>query len=105
MTRKLWSGRFLRCCCRLRRLWPRHQQLPPALKVKSSRYMGAHPIATVVNGYCQIDVPHTHDYAPDKPNLYQRVGDDYVFAGDPVPFGYDGQKERILRSSSGPSAQ
>jgi len=67
------------------------RNVPQALKSKT-RYTGAHPVAVDGNGYCQIDVPHTHDYAPDKPNLYQRVGDDYVFSGDPVPFGYDGEK-------------
>ena len=33
-----------------------------------------------------------HVYAPDRPNLYQQVGDEYVFAGDPTPFGYEGER-------------
>lgn len=57
------------------------------------RYMGPHPVAARPNGgYCYIDVPHSHDYGPDRPALYQQVGDNYVFTGDPTPFGYDGQK-------------
>ena len=33
-----------------------------------------------------------HDYLPDRPSLYQPVGDSQVFTGDPVPFGYQGDK-------------
>lgn len=63
-------------------------------------------------GYCYIDVPHVHDYLPDRPTLYQTVtsvgqpvgmagppgsagqptSDSCVFTGDPVPFGYEGNK-------------
>src|SRR5262245_55380174 len=63
---------------------------PPAGK---GRFMGAHPLtARPPAGYCYIDVPHTHDYLPDRPALYQQVGDSYVFTGDPTPFGYQGEK-------------
>lgn len=57
------------------------------------KFLGAHPLAGRLNaGYCYIDVPHVHDYLPDRPGLYQQTGDSYVFNGDPVPFGYDGDK-------------
>ena len=57
------------------------------------RFSGSHPLAARPNaGYCYIDVPHVHDYLPDRPTLYQQVGDSYVFTGDPTPFGYEGQK-------------
>lgn len=70
---------------------------PPAHAVaagarQKSRFMNAHPVAAPRNGFCYIDVPHFHDYAPDKPALYQPAGDSAVFTGDPVPFGYDGDK-------------
>ena len=66
------------------------QAAPPRGKGK---FLGAHPLAGRPNaGYCYIDVPHVHDYVPDRPGLYQQAGDSYVFAGDPVPFGYDGDK-------------
>jgi len=66
------------------------QAAPPKGK---GRFLGAHPLAGRPNaGYCYIDVPHVHDYLPDRPALYQQAGDSYVFAGDPVPFGYDGDK-------------
>lgn len=66
------------------------QAAPPHGK---GRFVGPHPLAGRANaGYCYIDVPHSHNYTPDRPNLYQQVGDGYVFTGDPVPFGYEGQK-------------
>ncbi len=69
---------------------PAAQPAPPKGK---GRFVGPHPLAGRANaGYCYIDVPHSHNYQPDHPNLYQQVGDGYVFTGDPVPFGYEGQK-------------
>jgi hypothetical protein len=57
------------------------------------RFLGPHPIAAKYGGgYCYLEVPHLHIYAPDHPALYQQVGDQYVFTGDPVPFGYDGDR-------------
>ena len=62
-------------------------------QAKHVRFLGAHPIsAKLGGGYCYIDAPHLHAYAPDRAALYQEVGDQYVFTGDPVPFGYDGPK-------------
>lgn len=57
------------------------------------RFLGPHPIAAKYGGgYCYIEAPHMHVYGPDRPNLYQQVGDDYVFTGDPTPFGYEGER-------------
>ena len=57
------------------------------------RFLGPHPIAAKFGGgYCYIEAPHMHVYGPDRPNLYQQVGDEYVFAGDPTPFGYEGER-------------
>ena len=57
------------------------------------RYLGPHPIAAKHGGgYCYIEAPHLHLYGPDHPNLYQQVDGEYVFAADPTPFGYDGEK-------------
>jgi hypothetical protein len=66
--------------------------LPPGQAKKLARFLGTHPLAAPRSGYCYIDTPHTHDYPPDRPVLYQEAGDGYVFTGDPVPFGYDGDK-------------
>src|ERR1700712_1692551 len=61
--------------------------------VAKNHFVGAHPLTgKPPTGYCYIDVPHVHDYVPDQPAVYQRVGDEYVFTGDPVPFGYEGDK-------------
>src|SRR5207247_1901836 len=57
------------------------------------RFFGPHPVAARMGGgYCYIDLPHLHAYPPDRPALYQQVGDQYVFTGDPTPFGYDGDR-------------
>ncbi|HRI55071.1 MAG TPA: hypothetical protein PLW65_33270 [Pseudomonadota bacterium] len=64
---------------------------PPGLA--KNRFLGAHPlVGSPATGYCYIDVPHVHDYVPDRPAVFREVGDEYVFTGDPVPFGYDGAK-------------
>jgi hypothetical protein len=56
-------------------------------------FLGPHPIAAKYGGgYCYIETPHLHAYAPEHAALYQQVGDQYVFTGDPTPFGYDGEK-------------
>lgn len=67
---------------------------PPAAPPKGKgRFMGPHPLAGHPGaGYCFIEVPHVHDYLPDRPALYQQAGDSYTFTGDPVPFGYEGEK-------------
>ena len=64
---------------------------PPGLA--KNRFLGSHPlVGSPATGYCYIDVPHVHDYVPDRPAVFREVGDEYVFTGDPVPFGYDGAK-------------
>ena len=56
-------------------------------------FTGPHPIAAKLGGgYCYIETPHLHAYAPDHQALYQQVGDEYVFTGDPTPFGFDGER-------------
>jgi len=60
------------------------------------RFVGAHPIAAKQGGgYCYIEAPHMHIYAPDHAALYQQVNDEYVFTGDPSPFGYEGEKHQF----------
>jgi hypothetical protein len=54
---------------------------------------GPHPVAAKFGGgYCYIETPHMHIYMPDHAPLYQQVNDEYVFTGDPTPFGYEGDK-------------
>jgi hypothetical protein len=67
-----------------------------AARVAEARHVhfaGPHPVAAKYGGgFCYIETPHMHIYAPDHQALYQEVGDQYVFTGDPTPFGYDGEK-------------
>ena len=50
-------------------------------------YFGSHPLAA---GYCDIEASHGHPFAPPRPALYEQVGGQFVFTGDPTPFGYSG---------------
>jgi hypothetical protein len=62
-------------------------------EARHTRFLGPHPIASKFGGgYCYIEAPHLHAYAPDRPALYQQSGGDYVFTGDPTPFGYEGER-------------
>jgi hypothetical protein len=65
--------------------------LPALAEARPVHFLGPHPIATKYGGgYCYLEGPHMHVYAPDHPQLYQEVGGELVFAADPTPFGYDG---------------
>lgn len=60
---------------------------------KPVRFLGPHPVAAQLGGgYCYIEGPHLHGYAPDHAALYAHVGGALVFAADPTPFGYDGPR-------------
>jgi hypothetical protein len=62
-------------------------------EARPSRFLGAHPVsAKMGGGFCYIEAPHIHAYAPDRTALYQQVGDDWVFTSDPTPFGYEGER-------------
>jgi len=59
------------------------------------RYVGIHPVPA--GGFCYIEGPHVHVYAPaktkDKTRVLYRVHDgSYYFVGDPVAFGYQGPR-------------
>jgi hypothetical protein len=65
-------------------------------EAKHVRYLGPHPVsAKHGGGYCYIESPHMHSWGPDRPALYQNVGEEYVFTGDPVPFGYEGERHQF----------
>ncbi|HVV17584.1 MAG TPA: hypothetical protein VHH90_10300 [Polyangia bacterium] len=64
-----------------------------AAHAEPSYYVSRHPLPKRVgHGFCDIDVPHFHDYPPSDPRLYRAVGGQYYFVGDPTPFGYDGPR-------------
>ncbi|HEY6475336.1 MAG TPA: hypothetical protein VI456_02075 [Polyangia bacterium] len=55
--------------------------------------MSRHPLPKRVgHGFCEIDVPHFHDYPPSDPRLYRQVDGQNYFVGDPTPFGYEGPR-------------
>ena len=60
------------------------------------QYFGAHPIAEGEGeAFCYIEVPHVHIYKPSPKHakvLYRVKNNTYHFVGDPVGFGYDGDK-------------
>jgi hypothetical protein len=58
------------------------------------RYLGPHPIiASEGGGFCYIEVPHIHIYDPARPKVLYRMHDGgYDFVGDPVGYGYQGEK-------------
>jgi hypothetical protein len=59
---------------------------------KQVRYAGIHPIPKGEGGgICYIEAPHVHIYAANKLE-YRDHGDDHVFVGDPVAYGWDGPK-------------
>ncbi len=64
-----------------------------AAQAEVVQYMSRHPLPKRVgHGFCDIDVPHFHDYPPSDPRLYRQVDGQYYFVGDPTPFDYDGPK-------------
>jgi hypothetical protein len=64
----------------------------PAYYGRQVRFAGIHPIPkSEGGGICYIEGPHVHIYSANK--LEYRVhGDDHVFVGDPMAYGYDGPK-------------
>jgi hypothetical protein len=57
------------------------------------QYLSRHPLPKRVgHGFCDIDVPHFHDYPPSDPRLYRQVNGQLYFVGDPTPFEYDGPR-------------
>lgn len=55
-------------------------------------YAGAHPIPHEVgSGFCTIQGPHFHDYAPFDQYLFREVNGYYYFTGDVSDFGYAAQ--------------
>jgi hypothetical protein len=59
---------------------------------KQVRYVGIHPIPKPEGGgICYIEGPHVHIYDADKVQYRDHRGSNY-FVGDPVAYGYDGQR-------------
>lgn len=67
---------------------------PTALAGRQYLYVGVHPISVKAGGgFCQIEGEHTHVYGPEHIKTHYRVrGGAYFFIGDPVAYGYEGEK-------------
>jgi hypothetical protein len=64
-----------------------------AVVAAPTRFVGPHPVAERAGGgYCYIEAPHLHSYAPDHPIFYHPTSTGYAFIGDPTPFGYSGER-------------
>ena len=56
------------------------------------RYVGIHPVPkSEGGGICYIEGPHVHVFDADKVQYRDHHGANY-FVGDPVAYGYDGQR-------------
>jgi hypothetical protein len=65
--------------------------LPADARGKQVAYVGGHPIPG--GGWCEIEGPHVHLFAPEHATeLYRVTNGRYYFVGDPVPFGYHGER-------------
>jgi hypothetical protein len=68
-----------------------------ALADKQVRYVGIHPIPKAHGGgLCRIEAPHVHVFAPaDKVQYRDHRGANH-FVGDPVAYGYDGDRHAYV---------
>ncbi len=64
-----------------------------ASRTKQVRYAGIHSVPKGKGGgLCHIEAPHVHIYAPDVSVQYRVHEDQQVFVGDPVAYGWDGER-------------
>src|SRR5215467_4278435 len=66
--------------------------LPAIAGLKQVRYVGIHPLPkSEGGGICYIEGPHIHVFDADKIQYRDHRGSNY-FVGDPVAYGYDGER-------------
>ena len=66
--------------------------LPALAGPKQVRYVGIHPLPkSEGGGICYIEGPHVHVFDADKIQYRDHRGANY-FVGDPVAYGYDGER-------------
>ena len=64
-----------------------------AAQAKSVEYVSPHPVPHKFGGgFCTIDVPHIHNYAPADRRMYREHKGRFYFVGDPSPFRYQGPR-------------
>jgi hypothetical protein len=66
--------------------------VPAAAGIHQVRYVGIHPLPkSEGGGICYIEGPHVHVFDADKVQYRDHRGASY-FVGDPVAYGYDGER-------------
>jgi len=66
--------------------------LPALAGPRQVRYVGIHPLPrSEGGGICYIEAPHVHVFDADKVQYRDHRGGNY-FVGDPVAYGYDGER-------------
>ena len=66
--------------------------VPAIAGARQVRYVGIHPLPkSEGGGICYIEGPHVHVFDADKIQYRDHRGANY-FVGDPVAYGYDGQR-------------
>ncbi len=64
-----------------------------AARSKQVRYAGIHSVPKPRGGgLCHIEAPHVHVYTPDVAVQYRVHEGQQVFVGDPVAYGWDGDR-------------
>jgi hypothetical protein len=64
-----------------------------AARAKQVRYAGIHSVPKAKGGgLCHIEAPHVHIYVPDVQVQYREHEGQQVFVGDPVAYGWDGER-------------
>lgn len=67
-----------------------------AASAKGVKYAGMHPrTGKADGGLCYIETVHVHALQPGREALYRQHDGIWIFIGDPVPFGYEGPKQKF----------
>jgi hypothetical protein len=67
--------------------------LATSANAKMVEYVSPHPVPHKFGGgFCNIDVPHVHNYPPGDPRMYREQNGQFYFVGDPTPFQYEGPR-------------
>lgn len=65
-------------------------------EAKGVKYAGVHPrTGKPDGGLCYLETVHVHALPPGSEALYRHANGVYLFVGDPVPFGYEGEKHEF----------
>jgi hypothetical protein len=93
IMRAMETGTFMRKLCALAAGLVVSVVFATAAQAKTVEYLSQHPVPHKFGGgFCNIEVPHVHNYPPDDPRMYRENNGQFYFVGDPAPFDYDGPR-------------